>query len=53
MNYDGPIREKKDNSGTCEECGHWSDDVSWEKEKSSLFRFKIIKVCYKCKFGKK
>jgi len=54
VDYDGPIREKVDKSGICEQCGEWCEDISWEKEKpGKLFRYKIIHVCYKCKFNKK
>jgi hypothetical protein len=53
MDYDGPIRRKIDKSGICDQCGCWDKDVSWEKEKPGLFRYKIMKVCYDCKFDRK
>ena len=52
VSYDGPPHEKIDRSGRCDKCGDWTD-LLWEKEKSNIFRFKIIKVCYKCMFDRK
>ena len=51
MDYSGPIREKLDKSGVCQECGEWTDSLIWRKEKpGKLYRWKVIKVCYKCKY---
>jgi len=46
------VKKEINNSGICEECGHWTKDLIWEKEVKRLFRYKTIKVCHDCKFSK-